>query len=156
MAEPKRLRILRAMKTLAEVITVANGYASNAGQHVHLGRLRVGPREDLAAVLPALVLNPGRTETPAQGRAAQIRLPVIWQGLVIEDLDDPVAEAEIVVGDVKRALFAPGVDATLGGLAVDLEMGEVEPVPREDGSRVMGLQVEALVTYVETRGAPDA
>lgn len=149
--EPRRLRILRALKDKLERIKQANGFYTNAGDHIGLGRLRVGT--DLRASLPAIVLNVTRTTTVAEG--LQVNLPVVMQGLIFEDQEDPLAVAEFVMADIERALFGGTFDQTLGGLIFDIIIGEVEPVQREDGSQVSGLQVEVLVTYSRKPGAPD-
>jgi hypothetical protein len=149
--EPRRLRILRALKDKLEQIKTANGFYTNAGDHVALGKFRQGV--DLRSSLPQIVLNVTRTTTVAEG--LQINLPVVMQGLIFEDVEDPLAVAELVMADIERALFGGTFDQTLGGLIFDILIGEIEPVPREDGSQLAGLQVEVLLTYSRKPGEPD-
>lgn len=156
MAEPKRLRILRALKALLEQIKESNGFATNAGDHVALGRYRIGAGVNLHEALPAISVTFGRTTTPAQGARVQTDLPVIIAALVREDQDEALAQAELVVGDIKRALYGPTIDDALGGLINRMEPGEVEPVPREEGSQFAGAQVELLLKLTEKRGDPEA
>jgi len=153
--EPKRLRILRALKAKLERIQTSNGFETDAGDHIALGRYRVAAGVTLQDALPAIAINFGRSNTPAQGTRIQTDLPVLIHALVLEDQDDALAEAELVVGDIKRALYGPPADETLGGLVFEMEPGEVEPIPREDGSQFAGAQVEVLLKLTEKRGEPE-
>ena len=157
--EPKRLRILRALQVRLARIRQADGYHTDAGYHVALGRYRIPTGVALEAVLPAIAITVGRTNTPAQGVRIQTDLPVIVQAIVAEDYTDALAQAELAVSDIKRALFGPltgPVDETLGGLVAEMEPGEVEPIPREEGSPFAGLQVELLLKLTEKRGEPES
>jgi hypothetical protein len=165
-ALPKRLAILYAVRDKLEQIKQANGFYTDAGHHVMLGRHRSGSGAPVAETLPAIVLNFGRSVTPPvsrgfgppegslKGKNIQIDVPLIIAAVVIEDQDDPLAQVELVIADVKRALWGGTDDQSLGGLIHAMEPGEVEPIPREEGTPVAGAQIEALLKITEQRGEP--
>jgi hypothetical protein len=153
--EPKRLRILRALQAKLQVIKVSNGFWTDAGDHVMLGRFRIGTGGTIQDSLPAITLKFPRAESPAEGARVQYDLPVLIEALVLEDQDDALAEAELVIGDIKRALYGPGADETLGGLIFEMVPGAVEPIIREEGSQYAGAACEMVCKMNEKRGEPE-
>lgn len=150
----KRGQILQALKDRLTMIQRDAGYQTDAGKYVSLGRARVTGDD----AFPRLSLVTGETQTPAQGKGVQRRLPVTVEGLAKATKDDPLAAVEELLGDIKRALFLPA-DKTLGGLLSGpegLEYGEERHIDVEEGGSFVGCQVDAVATYVEKYGEPEA
>lgn len=148
----RRKLIIEALANRAAQIRVANGFNTDAGLTLFLGTSpSLGP-DDPETAISLLV---GRTRTTVDIESLKtITLPVMFDALAREDLANPLLAAESVIGDLKRAIET--TDLTLGGLAEHLDPGEVESIPREDGTLSIGLRLEYLVRYTEAWGNPEA
>jgi hypothetical protein len=147
----KRQRIVAVLRGRLEEIKAAGGYRSDLGDHVYVGRVELAPDDEL----PAATLLPGTPTATAQGRQINLQWPMTVQALTTADPDDPLGPAEVLLADLKQALFRPA-DTTLGGLAVDaLYIGE-SLLDRDEGGQRVGAQVQLAVNYIETYGDPDA
>lgn len=159
----RRAQILQALLDRVQQITVANGFATDAGQQVFLGAVPdLGPNDPSAAI--ALVVQPDVIQ--AQQNNIKLRLQV---DIVVLVRMDPGTVAswnagwvlvEEMLEDVKRAVELE--DRTLGGLLVEgsnslgLERGTTDPYQRQTGSPVMGFLITYIAPYVEAWGHPNA
>lgn len=159
----RRARILQALLARLQVITLANGFATDAGQQLFMGAVpNLGPDDPPAAI--AIVVQPDVIQ--AQQNNIKLRLQT---DIVVVNRMDPGSAAswnagwmlvEDMLGDVKRAMELE--DRTLGGLLVagnnslGLERGTTDPYQREPGSPVMGFLITYICPYVEAWGDPEA
>jgi hypothetical protein len=149
----KRKRILDAVVARLAVITVANGFGSNAGDSIKLGdNPQLGPDDRYPCIA---VLVEDDTIGNQQARIV-IDLSIQIAVIVPIDLADSTWPAiEEAVSDVKRAMEL--VDRSLSGLLrYNLERRPTRIYPRESGSTVAGVTVGYLLPYHETWGEPEA
>lgn len=159
MADPRRLRIIEALKARAERITVANGFRTNAGQQVLLNELPAfGP--DDAEIAIVMLVQEDQISDKQVGKIS-IVLPVDFVALVKPDVEEPWVIAEQVLADIKEAVELE--DRSLGGLLSGglnnpegLMRGTTEVYPRQTGSEVAGLLVSYGCHYRESWGRPEA
>lgn len=147
----KREDVIRALRDRIALISVTNGYNTNAGQKIFLGETpTLGPNDPAAAL--ALVV--GTDESGYQGENVVSNLPVEVQAIVKADVSDPLLMIEAVIADIKRAVELP--DRTFGGLLINrgLKRGSTRPFEREAGSEYVGAAVEYVATLAEGWGAP--
>lgn len=144
-----REAILAALMTRVQAITIAHGYATDAGDQVFLGEApQLGENDPPTAI--ALVVEDD--DVNSQGFLT-VTLPIAVQALAKADLDAPWLAIEAVLGDVKRAIEQD--DRSLGGvLKGELERGSTRTVPRAPGSSTVGVSVTYRCRYVELWGAP--
>jgi hypothetical protein len=132
-------------------ILVADEYATNAGQAVHLGEIVELGKDDPDVVI-AVVIN---EDSPGyQGESTLIQLPIEFQATAKADLDAPYLIVEQVLADIKRAVEVPGRRVAGGAVKTRLERGPTRVVQREPGSDVVGVGVTYIVPYVEPWGQP--
>lgn len=147
----RRQRIIEALAQRVKMITVANGFATDAGLTVFLGEEpQLGPDDPDVAL--ALVVND--SEVGRQLQQTMVLLPVEIQALAKADITAPLLAIESVIGDVKKAVELE--DLTLGNQCKQLTRGPVRPLDRESGMSVVGAGVEYRVLYGETWGNPEA
>lgn len=105
MTEPFRLRLQKAVCDLLEGITPANGYVTDLSGAVFRGRNRFGS-DDPLPMLSVLEPMDGREPwgSPAPSPSSHGQYPLIVQGFVKDDPDNPTDPAHILMADVKRAL----------------------------------------------------
>ncbi len=145
-----RQAILDAIRTRLAGITVANGFATDAGLTLLLGETpRLGSDDPDIAI--AIVV--GADDPQYQGANLSITLPVELHAIARPDLDQPWVAVETVLADIKRAIELE--DRTLDGLVPRrLERGSTQTLERETGEDVVGVSVTYLASYVEGWGAP--
>ena len=105
MADPFRLRVLKALTSALEGITIESGYTHDLSASVFRGKTQVGENDSLPLItvledakLPAYA--PTGTDNP--GGAA--KWPLTIQGFVDDDGDNPTDPAHRLMADVKRKL----------------------------------------------------
>lgn len=145
-------RIGQALAERLKSITTANGYHTNAGQHVYRGRLDIDASILQYITLVELdentTLRPGRTNTehkPTQAYA-------IEAGSVC-DANNPNDTAHDLIIDIKRALFGPD-DPTLGGLSTALRYVRRSIDARQAGTDRITAVVQVEVDYFENLVQP--
>src|SRR5262245_16886413 len=154
----KRGQILDAILARLRDVLKVNGYRTDGGRSVHLGRV------DETTFSPylaggILMVEPGEETKLGEGRQQseiEWNLPVRLVGLIQADPDQPLEPAESLLGDMDRAIFGPE-DWTLGGL-VDEDVGlTYGPGPRvttrEPASQVVSAEFEIIVKYAVATGA---
>lgn len=143
-------------------ITVAHGYNSDAGQNISMGEIiTLGP-DDPPAALSIVV---GQDSPIVEGGVVRTTVPVEVQAFVPTDVDAPVIALERLIADIKQAVEIegndqnaaadPSVDRALAGtLPLGLTRGSTRPIPREEGSSVVGASVGYLLAIEERWGQP--
>lgn len=138
------------LKDRLESITVANGFATDAGNRVFVAERPVlGPDDPTSAI--AIVV---KDDQPTfQGEHVVVTVPVDLQAIVKVDVDGPWMMVEAVVADIKRAVE---LDRDLAGtlIRLGLERGSVRPLDREEGSEYVGAAVQYRLVMAEAWGNP--
>ena len=137
----RRQDIITELIDRVSAITKTNGFSTNAGRNVYVGEIvKLGENEPDSAI--AIVIG---NETVIGQRVKVIYdLDIEIQALVKAQLDQPWALAEVMIGDIKKAVELE--DRMLGG-AVNgngqsgLERSGVEVINREPGSNQVGVSV---------------
>lgn len=149
----RRKLIVEKLRDRLKAIQKTNGYATDAGRYLFYAAVNLGPDDPQVGI----VFVPGPTTTDVQVDQKIITLPVELHAIGREDLDDPLLTVEDLIGDIKRAIeSAEFVKRDLAGLAMKLDAGEVEPLPREEGSTIVGARLTYQVMYAEAWGNPEA
>lgn len=151
MADSVIKQILDAIVTRAQTITTANGYNTDAGNQVYLGRRNFTNIE----AFPIISISRGPEELlELVGERMKLAMPVTLEGLIEGDQDNPLTAAEELIADIKMAVCT--TSDRLGGLAIRYEFVTSTPTVRDDGANFVGATVETLCTYVEYVGNPYA
>jgi hypothetical protein len=148
----RRRRILDALKARAQKITIANGYATDAGLRVLIGRQVVSKDDTFPLIAMAVAPEP---VLRGAGDRARLNLDVEFHALATADVDDPLRPVEDLLGDLKRALFRKE-DRTLNGAAIDVAYVGEGTLEREEGGAIVGVRVRLTADYVEMYGDPSA
>jgi hypothetical protein len=146
----RRQLILAEFVERLRVVSVANGFQTDAGEALYIGETpSLGPDDPAAAI--AIVVG---DETPSyQGMQIYLELPYEIQALARADLDQPWLTVEQVIADIKTAVELE--DRTLGGLVKrQIKRGTVRTLGRDDGSTAVGAAVTYLAPFTETWGDP--
>lgn len=149
MADSKRKQIIVALRARLEEIKTADGYLTEAGEHVSLGPLALSADDPL----PQVGLVPAGNELVDKNldNDETRRWSFSVEGALKND-DDAVLTVEDLIGDIKRAIFRKA-DVILGGLALEVESvaGETATPPQEGGT-IYTCAVPVVVRYVEEYG----
>jgi len=133
-----------------EAITMANGFATDAGALIFLGESpTLGPDDPTAAIAIEV-----QEDIPSfQGEHVVVTVPVDIQAIVKADADEPWMTVEAIVTDIKTAVET---DRDLGGtlIARGLMRGTVRPLDREPGSQYVGAAVQYRLLMKESWGSP--
>lgn len=150
MAVPMRQRILEAFMARIQQITVENGYETDAGSRVYLGETPELGEDD---PINAIAIIVGDTEPQYQGAQVLERLPVEIQALAKADLDQPYIAAEVILGDIVRAVEQE--DRTLGGVVKrQIEVGPTRTMRRESGMTTVGISITYYAPFTRVFGRP--
>lgn len=146
-----RRDVIEWFLTRCQLITVANGFNTNAGNNAHLGEVpELGPDDGGQAI--AIIIGDDVPSAQDFGpETVELQLPIDIQALTIADLDDPHLAIEDLVADIKTTIEA---DVAQPAPIKDLDRGSTSVLEREEGSTVVGLSVAYTVTMFETWGAP--
>lgn len=171
----KRESAFADLLTRLAFITIANGYSTDAGEHIFFNETpKLGP-DDAPAALAVMVGEDGNPGT--QGSRIRSRVVIDVQAFALLASDaTPLLVSEALIADIKHAVEIEGNDqnATAGGDAsidrflgtVDddsrpygtlprgVERGSVRALPREAGSEVVGATVEYVLYFEEGWGQP--
>ena len=132
-------------------ITVANGFASDAGLKVFRGRRRLMPGQ-----LPCVVVLERKTVPLEQSRTdAKVRAEFVIEGHAEGDPDNPNDMGHLLDSDIMRAIFdAPEFVYGEQRRRTSYEYGGTEISPREDGSKHVATAVDVAVEYVIQKANP--
>lgn len=146
MAEPKSLRVVKAVQAAIEQIQ-APEYNTDAGQRVTRGRKRISKDE----TFPLIILHEGEEEvvkTVGPDRV-QNRLNVTVEGWVEADPINPLDDAHMLLADIQKSLFPALLSRSNPGLIVQVQyLGRVIDPP-EDGSRSCSVSVLLAIDWTE-------
>lgn len=149
--DPKRLQVLDAVRVrLEQIQTTDPRFATNAGLAIAIGAApELGP-DDATEVI---ALRLGDDQPQYQGEQVYTYLPIEIEAVVSADLARPWRAAELVLGDIKRAMELP--DRTLGGvLKEQLRRGGATVADRQPGSSTVGVQLVYVARLLEVWGNP--
>lgn len=150
-----RQAALALLVSRVELISVANGYQTNAGEHVSVGEtVTLGPDDPEASI--AVLIAPDAPGHQMENVVVELPLEV---AAVVREGSAVLTEfgryswftVEAIVADIKRAVEQ---DRNLGGTVIELKRGPVRPFDREAGSEFVGAGVEYVLKYVERWGQP--
>lgn len=148
--DARRQLILEVLKARVEGIRIADGYRTNAGARVFLHEAPVFGDADPETAVAIVVQD---DEVGWKGSNLGIRLPIEVQALARADLAEPWKAAERVLADLKQAIEQ--ADRRFDGLLKNyLERGTTRTVPREPGTRHVGVGVMYFCDYIEAWGKP--
>ncbi len=146
----RRHQILTAFIARLATITIANSFTTNAGQKIYANYAPELLSKDEPDTAIAVLIEDDTHEE--HGDKLLIELPLLVCSLAKASLDDPLAAAEDVLGDVKRAVE---IDTHLGGLLRDyMRRGSTQTFKREQGTTTVGSVVPYILPYSEKWGAP--
>ena len=151
--DPKRQQILEAVRDRLELILVASGYYTNAGQNVFLGELVTFGPDDADQAIAIDVQEDEVTQSLGPIPELSIRLPLDIQALAVATLAQPWIAVEQVLGDIKKAIETSSA-TWLGTLGAELIRGSTQTLEREEGSTSVGAVIRYEILYTETWGAP--
>ena len=154
MADSKRLTILKALTTLLESITIANGYQHTLTGRVLRGHAVIGDRPlPLVSIIESF--NPDREPDEAGGHQSRVQKDkwiLLVQGWVDDDFDNPTDPAHLLLADVKKCLSRlindDDAEYCLGGLIVNarIEPGVVRPPDENSAKAFFWLRLQLEVT----------
>lgn len=144
-------QIVQALRTRAAGITKANGYNTDAGKVVIVNRETFDEETEIPSVmiLPGLV---SQSDRRGDDEVLWSR-PFVIEAIATEDTDNPGDVAEDLMADLQQAILDPA-DVTLGGLAVDVTLGDMATALTEDGSNIAGAFIDFTVVFSTGYGNP--
>jgi hypothetical protein len=156
----KREQILEAIIQRLQLILQENGYRTDLGAHILVGRMPRFGEDDPDQVIAVL---------PKEDQVGTVQLqkiPVLWPIdiallLAPDSLEEPWPTVEAGLQDVKRAI-EDSDDRTFGGLLRGGQgnpggpvRGTTESFPRHSGSEVVGALITYGFPYTEVYGNPE-
>lgn len=131
-------------------ITLANGYATDAGLHVFDGA--TGVSADIACFLVLAESEEGVGSQKSQTSGADdvtVALPFFVEGRTPCNPQHPNTAGRLLCNDIRRALFGPGSSVALAGGPARLRYAGRTIDRREPGTAEVGVTVkfEALFSY---------
>jgi len=153
----RALDIVLALKARLQAIRVANGFITEAGFKVYLGRAFLDSEKDT----PSLTLHEGRPQKSGYGFVentsanpqigGRMEPEYTVEGMVQCNGDEPYVAAHALLADIKRALFGTQ-DALPNTLSHRLVGYGV--MPHQPGSTSMTVLVVGAYQFVENFAAP--
>ena len=158
MASTRQLIAEEARRRLQR-ITVANGFDTDAGQHVSLGVVVVLSSADASQAIAIDIQDVEIDEDSGfgdpRGQDQPLRMSMSVQAIASADLDQPWIAAEQVLSDIKKAMEDPDVDSWPDAVK---DFGPGSPrdstLEREEGSTFVGAAANYAILYLETWGSP--
>ncbi|MCQ4311690.1 hypothetical protein NAV33_07250 [Pseudomonas stutzeri] len=154
MADPFRLRLLKALTAVLEEITPDNGYEFDLTGKVFRGRDTFGESEPLplVSILEAIEEQP-QLSSPQAGKHSTGPWELLLQGFVEDDFNNPTDPAHRLMAEVKKRLIKErtrdrGEDIFgMDGLVTELRMshGVVRPPDDISGKAYFWLRVTPVV-----------
>lgn len=149
----KAYTLLLSLVPRLQAISIANGYATDAGTSVLLGPV---PRQTGEAFPFCRVHETGAdNESEVAHRPhATIRVNFVAEAFASEPAAaDVLATGHLLVGDLKKALFGDA-QRDLNGQAIAARLEGYSIVPPEDGSDVVIAQVRGSFSFVDHFNSP--
>jgi hypothetical protein len=143
--------IAAEIKRRLQTILQANGFETNIGRDVMMGRRRI-PGDDRPPCLMVAEAPDNVEDRP--GRVPQVLVQAMYviDGFDACDPDNPNDKAHAMIRDIKRAIFADGT--TLGAAVKKCDYLGRDIGPHPDGVALVQARVNIGVTYVETLAQP--
>lgn len=129
-------------------IMIANGYQTDIGAKVMLGRRRLDESH-----IPCAILVEG-DDTPKSEQRDRVLLEVVYmlEGHAACDPDNPNVTAHKIVSDLKKAIWA---DSAISGPNVkNLRYLGRQIQPREDGQATVAAGIEISLEFAEQLSSP--
>jgi len=141
---------LEELRARLQGISVAGGYATDAGAEVFMGEApAMGENDPDVAIAMIIGDDVGRR----QGKAIFVTLPIEVQAIAKVDLDEPWAAIEAVLGDIHKAIEVDDETMHVNDKR-GLEVGTTRTMPREPGSLSVGVGVTYVLSYARAWGQP--
>lgn len=150
----RALAPLTELQSRLQQIATANGYRTEAGSSVFLGRTMVGADE-----APAITITQDDeqdAEVAVNASLVRKTIPYIVEGIIAADPSNPYTEGFRLLADMDQAIFSAGViaDERLAGTAVDVQYTGSQVQQAEDGSAHCIARVSLAITHSEKLGDP--
>ena len=146
----RRLAILLKFRELLQGISLADGFATDAGENVYLQERPQLGKDDPDIAIAILVQD---DEPKWQQEHVFVTLPIEIQALAKADITEPWIAAEQVLGDIKKAMEIE--DRTLGRLVKRaIERGTTRTIARDAGATTVGIAITYNAPYAEVWGGP--
>lgn len=162
----KRQAAIAELVRRLEFITKANGYNTDAGEHIFLGEAPAFGEGDPPEAL-AILIDDDSPQT--NGGVVRTRTPIEIWAVVPAGFEDPLLAIEAIITDIKEAveIEADGsIDRFLGTvteagqpygtLPRGIERGVVQAVKRDPGGTYVRAAVEYVAYFEETWGGGGA
>lgn len=156
MSDPIAQQILEAVATRLEAITTANGYNTNAGADVELGRMRYNGNElNSNPVLCVYDVEDSPIEgTEFTEETLMLNLSIAVDAFAKRASGDTIHEtAHKITADVKKAVLQVD-DKRLNGLSLGLYYQGRQIEYPEEGGNIIAIGFRFLVPYKEKYGDP--
>ena len=152
MASTRQL-IVEAFRDRLELILIASGYDTDAGQDVFLGEsVTFGP-DDADQGIAIDVQEDDVSQSMGPIPELSIRLPLDIQALAKATIAQPWVAVEEILGDIKKAVET-GSATWVGTLGGELTRGTTQTLERTEGANAVGAAITYEILYTETWGAP--
>lgn len=157
-SDPFRLRVLKALTDSLKQITPANGYQHDLSAGVFRGRELFGENDPIPMVsILEAVDEFDQSMSPRGGEGSSGPWPLLIQGFVDDDLENPTDPAHHLMAEVKRQLvverqrardYRDGILGLAGQVdALNFSAGVVRPPDGISGKAYFWLRVD--LTLVE-------
>lgn len=148
-------RVLAALADRLAAIRTADGYNTDAGQHVFQGRIYLDEDTDLPAL--SIIENLEQpTTAQVDGPLVRESTPYQVQGLIACDTRDPLLAGHQLLADIKRAVLrnpaGPEFEELLPGASLEYTGRQV--FQRLESSRFVEVHVLLTITHCEQYGDP--
>lgn len=144
----KESRIAAEIANRISAIALANGYTTDIGQRVFMGRRAI----DKSSLPCAVIVNEETKGDMLQGSRCRVVGVFQIEGHSICDPDHPGDMGMKIIADLKRAIFSG--DLSFGESVVSAEFVGSGTVPRENGLDVVSSAIKIELAYVENLAAP--
>lgn len=163
MADPTRLRVLKALTTVLETITPANGYTHDLSGKVFRGRDIFGYQDPLP-MISILEQIEEQEQQPSPETAGKAHGP--WtlnlQGFVPDDRDNPTDPAHHLMAEVKQRLVEERIRDRqrdifgMGDVVTDLRLSQGVVRPADEVSDKAYFWLRMTLALVENLHEPYA
>ncbi|OQA32883.1 MAG: hypothetical protein BWY57_01610 [Betaproteobacteria bacterium ADurb.Bin341] len=142
----KASNIAAALAAQLALITTANGFETNIGSRVYRGLRKLDTDK-----IPCAILAEGDDDVKSmQPGVANITQTYIIEGHAACDPENPNDAAHAIIADIKRTLFAEGVEY---GCREIYYVGRTI-APREDGMAIVSASVIVQMSFAEKLATP--
>ena len=149
----RALDLFSSLTPRLQAVSVANGYATNAGSSVLVGPV---PRQ-VGEAYPFCRLHEidASVESPLPHRpSSKVRVQFMAEAYAEQpDATGIYATGHALLGDLKKALFGDTM-RDLNGSAIDAQLESYRLLPPEEGSIVVVAQVRGSYSFVDHFNAP--